>query len=95
MTVYAPPLKDLRFVLKHMIGLEGLAALPGYEHVEADFVDAILDEAGKFLTDVWFPLNRSGDIEGSQLRDGVVVTPKGFRDAYHRMASLVQCGVNR
>ena len=85
MTVYAPPLKDLRFVLQHMIGLDGLAALPGYEHVEADFVDAILDEAGKFLTDVWFPLNRSGDIEGSHLRDGVVVTPEGFKDAYHRM----------
>jgi alkylation response protein AidB-like acyl-CoA dehydrogenase len=86
MTVYAPPLKDLRFVLQHLIGLDGLAALPGYEHVDTDLVDAVLDEAGKFLTDVWLPLNRTGDIEGSNLVDGVVVTPKGFRDAYHRMA---------
>ncbi|MGZ5382390.1 MAG: acyl-CoA dehydrogenase C-terminal domain-containing protein [Acidimicrobiia bacterium] len=85
MTVYSPPLKDLRFVLHHLIGLEALAALPGYEHVEADFVDAVLEEAGKFLTDVWFPLNRSGDVEGSHLRDGVVVTPKGFKEAFHRM----------
>jgi alkylation response protein AidB-like acyl-CoA dehydrogenase len=86
MTVYAPPLKDLRFVLQNLIGLDRLAGLPGYEHVEDDFINAILDEAGKFLTDVWFPLNLSGDVEGSHLRDGVVVTPEGFPDAFQRMA---------
>ena len=85
MTIYAPPLKDMRFVLQNLIGLDGLAALPGFEHVEADFVDAILDEAGKFLAEVWFPLNRTGDIEGSHLKDGVVVTPEGFKDAYQQM----------
>ncbi len=93
MTVYSPPLKDLRFVLRHLIGLDGLAALPGYEHVEHEFVDAILDEAGKFLTNVWFPLNRSGDIEGSHLRDGVVKTPEGFKDAFQRMAQAGWLGI--
>ncbi len=93
MIVYSPPLKDLRFVLRHLIGLDGLAALPGYEHVEQEFVDAILDEAGKFLTDVWFPLNRSGDIEGSHLRDGVVKTPEGFKDAFQRMAQAGWLGI--
>ena len=93
MTVYVPPLKDLRFVLRHLIGLDRLAALPGYEHIETDFIDAILDEAGKFLTDVWFPLNRSGDIEGSHLRDGVVVTPEGFKDAFQRMARAGWLGI--
>ncbi len=93
MTVYSPPLKDLRFVLHHLIGLDGLAALPGFEHVEAEFVDAILDEAGKFLTDVWFPLNRTGDIEGSNLRNGVVETPDGFKDAFHRMAQAGWLGI--
>ena len=93
MTAYAPPLKDLRFVLQNLIGLDQLAALPGYEHVEADLVDAVLDEAGKFLTDVWFPLNRSGDIEGSHLRDGVVVTPQGFKDAFERMAQAGWLGI--
>jgi alkylation response protein AidB-like acyl-CoA dehydrogenase len=76
-----------------MIGLDGLAALPGFEHVEADFVDAILGEAGKLLTDVWFPLNRTGDIEGSHLRDGVVVTPEGFKDAYQQMVQAGWLGI--
>ncbi len=93
MTVYAPPLKDLRFVLHNLIGLDRLAALPGFEHVEADLVDAVLDEAGKLLTDVWFPLNRTGDIEGSQLRDGTVVTPAGFKDAYEQMVQAGWLGI--
>jgi alkylation response protein AidB-like acyl-CoA dehydrogenase len=93
MNVYAPPLKDLRFVLHHMIGLDKLAALPGYEHVESDLVDAVLDEAGKFLADVWFPLNRTGDIEGSHLRDGVVVTPPGFKEAYEQMVQAGWLGI--
>ena len=93
MTVYAPPVKDLRFVLRHLIGLDNLASLPGFEHVEPDFVDAILDEAGKFLAEVWFPLNRSGDIEGSHLRDGVVVTPEGFKDAFEQMAQAGWLGI--
>ena len=93
MTVYAPPLKDMRFLLHNLIGLDRLTALPGYEHVEADLVDAVLDEAGKFLTDVWFPLNRSGDIEGSHLRDGVVVTPEGFKDAYQQLAQAGWLGM--
>ena len=93
MTTYAPPLKDLRFVLQNLIGLDNLAALPGFEHVEADFVDAILAEAGKLLTDVWFPLNRSGDIEGSNLRDGFVVTPEGFKDAYRQMVEAGWLGI--
>ena len=93
MTTYAPPLKDLRFVLQNLIGLDNLAALPGFEHVEADFVDAILAEAGKLLTDVWFPLNRSGDIEGSNLCDGVVVTPEGFKDAYQQMVQAGWLGI--
>jgi alkylation response protein AidB-like acyl-CoA dehydrogenase len=93
MNVYSPPLKDLRFVLQHMIGLDKLAALPGYEHIEADLVDAVLDEAGKFLSEVWFPLNRTGDIEGSNLRDGVVVTPTGFKEAYEQMVQAGWLGI--
>ncbi len=82
MSAYAAPLKDMKFVLNELAGLEEVAKLPGYEDATPDTVDAILEEAGKFATGVLDPLNRSGDEEGSKWKDGAVTTPKGFKDAY-------------
>jgi acyl-CoA dehydrogenase len=84
MTEYTPPLADMRFVLRELIGLDRITALPGCEQVNAELVDAILEEAGKFARDVLAPLNRVGDREGSRLVDGAVRTPTGFRDAYRQ-----------
>ncbi len=84
MSIYVAPLKDMRFVLQELAGLAEIAKLPGYEDASTDTVDAILEEAGKFSTAVLDPLNRSGDEEGSVLKDGVVTTPKGFKDAYRQ-----------
>ena len=84
MSEYTPPLADMRFVLHELVGLDRITALPGCEQVNADLVDAILEEAGKFASDVLAPLNRVGDTEGSKLVDGAVCTPPGFRDAYQQ-----------
>ncbi|MBI3714747.1 MAG: acyl-CoA dehydrogenase [Betaproteobacteria bacterium] len=82
MSDYNAPLKDITFVLKHVVGLAEVTRLPGCEEVGEDLVDAILSEAGKFTAEVLAPLNRSGDIEGAHIANGVVTTPKGFKDAY-------------
>ncbi|MCY4066618.1 MAG: acyl-CoA dehydrogenase, partial [Rhodospirillaceae bacterium] len=82
MTDYRAPVQDMRFVLDHVAGLPGIAALPGYEEATGDLVDAVLDEAGRLAGEVIGPLNRRGDEEGSVLENGVVRTPAGFRDAY-------------
>jgi len=82
MSDYRAPLKDITFVLKHVVGLAEVTRLPGCEEVGEDLVDAILSEAGKFTAEVLAPLNRSGDIEGAHIANGVVTTPKGFKDAY-------------
>jgi alkylation response protein AidB-like acyl-CoA dehydrogenase len=82
MSAYRAPLKDMQFVLKELAGLAEVAKLPGYEEATPDTVDAILEEAGKFAAGVLDPLNRSGDEEGSQWKDGAVTTPKGFKQAY-------------
>ena len=82
MSAYQAPLKDMRFVLNHLAGLAQVAKLEGYEEATADTVDAILEEASKFATEVLDPINYTGDREGSKWADGEVRTPKGFKQAY-------------
>ena len=82
MVPYAAPIEDMRFVLNRLVGLDRIAALPGYEEVSPDLVDAVLEEAGKLASEVLAPINASGDHEHSVLENGVVRTPKGFKQAY-------------
>jgi acyl-CoA dehydrogenase len=82
MAEYSAPLRDMKFVIKELVGLDGVSSLPGCEEVTPDLVDAVLDEAGKFATGVLSPLNWPGDRNGCKLDDGVVTTPPGFKAAY-------------
>lgn len=86
MTNYTAPLDDYRFLINDVIGLEQVTALPGCEEMNADMVEAILSEAGRFGSEILAPLNQSGDQEGSSLENGVVRTPKGFKEAYKQYA---------
>ena len=86
MSAYAAPLKDMKFVLNELAGLAEVARLPGYEEATPDTVDAILEEAARFASEVLDPLNRVGDQEGSRLVEGKVRTPQGFREAYRKFA---------
>jgi 3-(methylthio)propanoyl-CoA dehydrogenase len=81
---YSAPVKEMQFVLKHVVGLDQVTALPGWEEVTEDVVDAILEEAGKFAGEVLSPLNATGDRVGAKWKDGKVVTPPGFKEAYGR-----------
>ena len=87
MAEYVAPLKDMQFVLKHVVGLDQVNTLPGWEEVTGDVVDAILEEASKFANQVLSPLNATGDRQGAVWKDGVVTTPPGFRDAYWQYAN--------
>jgi 3-(methylthio)propanoyl-CoA dehydrogenase len=87
MSTYQAPLKDMRFVLHELAGLDQVARLPGHEEASHDTVDAILEEAAKFATGVLDPINYSGDQEGSKWADGAVRTPRGFRDAYKQFCA--------
>jgi len=84
---YQAPLKDMRFALNELAGLEAVARLPGYQDATQDTVDAILEEASKFASEVLDPINLSGDQEGSVWKDGSVTTPKGFKRAYQQYVS--------
>ena len=83
---YRAPLRDMRFVLRELAGLEAIAALPGCEEAAPDTVEVILAEAAKFAEAVLAPLNPSGDREGARFEGGAVRMPQGFAEAYRRFA---------
>ncbi|MBU6424861.1 MAG: acyl-CoA dehydrogenase C-terminal domain-containing protein [Rhodospirillales bacterium] len=79
MQTYTAPLRDMRFVLHE---LHPAKPLPGTEDFTPELLDTILEEAGKFCTEMLLPINASGDEEGCHYENGVVRTPKGFKEAY-------------
>ena len=84
MSTYNAPLRDMQFLIREVIGLAEISALPGFEEVNAELVDAVLGEAANFAREVLDPLNRSGDKQGARLTDGRVSAPDGFAQAYRQ-----------
>ncbi|MEY3510960.1 MAG: hypothetical protein RI914_1559, partial [Pseudomonadota bacterium] len=85
MPIYNPPLRDMRFVMHEVLRVEDeFKALPAHAETDADTINAVLEEGGKFAAEVAFPLNISGDAEGCKLdkTNHAVTTPKGFKEAY-------------
>ncbi len=78
---YAAPVKDLQFLLHHVLNISA-SDIPGYADLDEGFTGAVLDEAGKIAADVLAPLNAVGDAQGCVLENGVVRTPKGFKAAF-------------
>ncbi|MDJ1006870.1 MAG: acyl-CoA dehydrogenase C-terminal domain-containing protein [Paracoccaceae bacterium] len=81
MPSYSAPVKDLQFVLHDLLHLSA-TPVPGYEEMDRETTEAILDEAGKLAVGILQPLNAVGDEEGCTLENGVVRTPEGFKEAY-------------
>ncbi len=85
MPSYTPPLRDMQFVMHEVLKVtDDFKSIPQYAEVDADTVNAVLDEAGKFAAEVTFPLNMAGDDVGCKLDAAThaVTTPPGFKDAY-------------
>jgi alkylation response protein AidB-like acyl-CoA dehydrogenase len=92
MPTYTPPLRDMQFLMHEVFKVtEQFQAMPCYADADADTINAVLEEAGKFAVDVTLPLNPVGDVEGCTLDPAThqVKTPKGFKEAY---AQYVQAG---
>jgi alkylation response protein AidB-like acyl-CoA dehydrogenase len=83
MPIYRAPTRDTRFVLNELLRLDSYGNLPGFESADREMTDTVIDEAGRFISDVVAPLNHSGDQEGcTRHADGSVTTPAGFKSAY-------------
>src|SRR6187455_936139 len=76
MPSYSAPIRDVRFILDRLLGGAG---------IDAELLEPILDEAGRFAAEVIAPLNRAADRHGcTRHADGSVATPPGFREGYAR-----------
>ena len=82
MPIYRAPVDDYRFVFNELLEVEKHRDLPDFEELSPDLLDDILTNAGKFCEEVLQPINQSGDEEGAHFENGVVRTPKGFKEAY-------------
>ena len=85
MAQYTPPLRDMQFVLHELLdAVPTLKTIPAFADLDVDTVNAVLEEGGKFASEVLQPLNLSGDQEGCQhdKTTHAVTTPKGFKEAY-------------
>ena len=83
MSHYQPNIQDMHFVLSKVLSApEQLKSIQAFNELDADLVQQVLDEAGKFVGEVVAPLNRDGDEIGAQWQDGKVTMPPGFQSAY-------------
>lgn len=85
MPQYSAPSQDMQFILHDWLKItEHYAELGLDDAADKELVNAILEEAGKFSSEVLSPLNHPGDRQECQIEQGIVTTPEGFADAYHQ-----------
>ena len=82
MSDYTAPVRDMRFVLEHLVGLPELAELDAFTHADPDMVGSLLEEAGRFCSQAVAPTNREGDEHGTVLADGEITLPDSFKRVY-------------
>jgi alkylation response protein AidB-like acyl-CoA dehydrogenase len=82
MSEYLHPYRDVAFALRELVGFDELCQRAGLEEVNSELAEAILEEAGKFGTEIWAPLNVIGDRNGATLDEQGVHETEGFAQAY-------------
>ena len=79
---YQAPLQDIRFALEASAGFWSVKDEGRFHDLDADLLAAILEAGAAFAGETLAPLNRAGDVKRVSLKDGVVTSAPGFREAY-------------
>ncbi|RYZ85340.1 MAG: acyl-CoA dehydrogenase, partial [Moraxellaceae bacterium] len=89
MPQYKAPLRDIQFVMHELLNAEQhYDKIPAYAGTNRELIDGMVEAAADFSENELAPINYSGDQEGCHYEDGVVTTPKGFKEAYKKYAEL-------
>lgn len=83
---YFPPVKDIRFVMHELADLGGILALPGFDDVSEELVDAVIDENARFVNEKIVPLDIEGDRNPAVWCDGEVRSSPGFKEVFQEFA---------
>jgi alkylation response protein AidB-like acyl-CoA dehydrogenase len=84
MSDYQAPLKQIRFTVQHLAELDAVRSLPDFEAVDADTVEAVLEEAARFAGGVLAPTNALGDRQGVKIVGDDVQVPDEITHAYRQ-----------
>ena len=95
MPTYQAPVDDALFLINDVFHIERYDNVPGFAEASPDLLAAVLEEAGKFCSEVLAPLNRIGDTQGCKRHeDASVTTPEGFKDAFKRLVEGGWIGIS-
>lgn len=86
MPSYIAPVRDMGFILHELLKIDRYSeVMAGFADANAETIDAILEGAARISQELLLPINTSGDQEGCQWQNGQVITPRGFKEAYHSL----------
>lgn len=81
MSEYRAPVKDMLFLLRHVVDFKSLPIVQAGE-LDDEMVEAILGEAGRLASEELAPLNAPADRQGAVLDGQSVKTADGFKEFY-------------
>jgi len=84
MSDYRAPIKDAMFTIRHIGRIEELSKTERYAHADLETVASIVEEHGRFMNEVFAPVNAIGDRVGLQWSPEGVTTPAEFKPAYSK-----------
>ena len=84
MTTYNPPLSDINFCIRHLANIEEILSLDTFEGMEPEDLEQVLEEAGKFASDVIAPTNIPTDQQGCRLKGSTVEVADVLEDVHRQ-----------
>ena len=92
---YTAPVNELRFGIRVHGRLDEILQLPHAEGLDAETVDAVLDEAARFASEQWADTNRTGDLHGAGFSDDLITTHPDLARAYDDFCEAGWAGLRR
>lgn len=90
---YQAPIRDMAFAMNNIANFKAEMDRGLFDDLDPDLINAVLEEAGKFASEVIAPLNVLGDQQGAKLENGEVVMPDGWKDVYSQWVDAGWCAL--